>query len=104
MEERKEFLMDFVKSVHELYNKLIEEYGIEEDRALFALMAGVYNDDDPLTPTDMMIGSVTTALDGEELNQLVDGAVDMYVNSKEEPKEGTIEWWIKHFGNDQELN
>lgn len=106
MDKKNLFIKDFLKRVNDLYEGLLDEYDIDDEDALYNLNLGVYTDDD----RQLLVGSVNTAIDLEELNLLIDSAMVMYSDiiereEEDEPQQGTVDWWIKHFGNDnQSLN
>jgi hypothetical protein len=102
-----EFIDEFSRAVFQVYKNLLEKYGIEDDDAVFSLSTGVYTMGDD-GRTNLITSMFTTALDEEELSNVLNTSLEIYLDSTEEmenlPKEGTIEWWIKHFGNTGDLN
>lgn len=102
-----EFIDEFSRAVFQIYKDLLEKYGIEDDDAVFSLATGVYvmNDEGK---TDVVASMMTTALDPEELNMVLNSSIEIYMDSQkdeeEEPKKGSIDWWIKYFGNTEDLN
>ena len=107
-EHEGKFIDEFSRAVFQIYKDLLEKYGIEDDDAVFSLATGVYAMGDNGN-TNLVASMMTTAIDPEELNTVLETSIEIYMDSqgeelKEEPKQGTIEWWIKHFGNTGDLN
>jgi hypothetical protein len=106
-QHEREFIDEFSRAVLQVYKDLLEKYGIEDDDAVFSLSTGVYTMGDD-GRTNLIASMLTTALDEEELSSVINASLEIYLDSIEEledpPQEGTIEWWIKHFGNTGDLN
>lgn len=102
-----EFIDEFSRAVLQVYKDLLEKYSIEDDDAVFSLSTGVYTMGDNGN-TNLVASMMTTALDPEELNTLLETSIEIYMDHtedvEEQPRQGTIEWWIKHFGNTEDLN
>lgn len=103
-----EFIDEFSRAVLQVYKDLLEKYSIEDDDAVFSLATGVYTMGDNGN-TNLVASMMTTAIDPEELNTVLETSIEIYMDSQddeiiEEPKKGTIEWWIKYFGNTEDLN
>lgn len=105
-EHEGKFIDEFSRAVFQVYKDLLEKYGIEDDDAVFSLATGVYTMADD-GKTNLITSMMTTALDPEELSTVLDASIEIYLNSQEdedEPTKGSIDWWIKYFGNTEDLN
>lgn len=100
-----EFIDEFSRAVLKVYRELLDKYEIEDDDAVMTLATGVYVEAED--KTNLVASMMTTALDPEELNTIIETSIQIYMESEDmdenEPEEGTIEWWLKHFGG-SELN
>ena len=100
-EHEGEFIDEFSRAVLKVYRELLSKYEIEDDDAVMTLAAGVYVEGDE-GKTNLVASMMTTALDSEELNTIIQTSIEIYMDSEmideTEPEEGTIEWWLKHFG------
>lgn len=67
----------------------------------FLDMESQYTDEDGDERADMSLLSSFSVSDEDELDDLLSYCVEAYRMDVEEdkPKEGTIDWWLKHFGN-----
>lgn len=65
-----------------------------------------YVDEEGSTRADMNLLSSFCVSDEEELDDLLSYCVEAYDADikEEEPKEGTIDWWLKNFGSKGGLN
>ena len=61
-----------------------------------------HTDDEGNERADMSLLSSFSVADEDELDDLLSYCVEAYRMDVEDdkPKEGTIDWWLKHFGND----
>lgn len=101
-----EFIDEFSRAVFQIYKDLLEKYSIEDDDAVFSLATGVYTMEDD-GKTNLVASMMTTALDSEELNMVINSSIEIYMDSQQdedEPTKGSIDWWIKYFGNTEDLN
>lgn len=100
-----EFIDEFSRAVLKVYRELLDKYEIEDDDAVMTLATGVYVEAEE--KTNLVASMMTTAMDPEELNTIIETSIQIYMDSENmdenEPEEGTIEWWLKHFGG-SELN
>lgn len=107
-EHEGEFIDEFSRAVLKVYRELLAKYQIEDDDAVMTLATGVYVEENE--KEHMVASMLTTAIDPEELNTMITTSIDMYLSNdmqdvdENEPEEGTIEWWMKHFGNQSDLN
>lgn len=107
-EHEGKFIDEFSRAVLDIYQELLKKYEIEDDDAVVTLATGVYVEDED--KTNLVASMMTTAMDAEELNTVIESSIDIYLSNDDddinldEPKEGTIEWWIKYFGNSEDLN
>lgn len=105
-EHEGEFIDEFSRAVLKVYRELLAKYQIEDDDAVMTLATGVYVEENE--KEHMVASMLTTAIDPEELNTVITTSIDMYLSDEikdvDEPEEGTIEWWMKHFGNQSDLN
>lgn len=97
-EQIKEFLAELSEGVYKLIQDSAKKHGLEDDY-IFALTAGVYNDESE--DNNNLIMSLTADVDDEfEFNSLIEGAVQVYLDvNKPKDDEGTIDWWIRNYGN-----
>lgn len=109
-EKEEEFIEEFSRAVLDVYRELLEKYEIEDDDAVITLATGVYIEGEDLN-TSLLASMITTAVDTEELSSIIQTSLEVYMNVDSDkvddgPEEGTIEWWLKHFGGDRssELN
>lgn len=104
-EHEGEFIDEFSRAVLKVYRELLDKYEIEDDDAVMTLATGVYVEYEE--KTNLVASLMTTAMDPEELNTIIETSIQIYMDTEEvdekEPEEGTIEWWLKHFGG-SELN
>lgn len=104
-EHEGEFIDEFSRAVLKVYRELLDKYEIEDDDAVMTLATGVYVENEE--KTNLVASLMTTAMDPEELNTIIETSIQIYMDIEEvdekEPEEGTIEWWLKHFGG-SELN
>jgi threonine synthase len=96
-EHEGEFIDEFSRAVLKVYRELLDKYEIEDDDAVITLATGVYVEDEE--KTNLVASLMTTAMDPEELNTIIETSIQIYMDTEE----GTIEWWLKHFGG-SELN
>ena len=98
----RDFLFDLRKEVRDLIEEKAKHYDIRPEDVVMVMCTGVYVNDD----TQMVVGVTSTANDGDELESLLQGFETVLDNmyDDEDPQEGTIEWWIKNFGDQGNIN
>lgn len=81
---------------HELTNEFLACIAVG-----FLDMESQYTDEDGDERADMSLLSSFSVSDEDELDDLLSYCLEAYRMDVEEdkPKEGTIDWWLKHFGN-----
>lgn len=81
---------------HELTNEFLACIAVG-----FLDIESQYTDEDGDERADMSLLSSFSVSDEDELDDLLSYCVEAYRMDVEEdkPKEGTIDWWLKHFGN-----
>ena len=105
---------DCILEIQELMvaiNSVVKKHDLEEEFIAclavgFLDIDSVYIDDEGNERANMSLLSSISVTDEEELDDMLSYCVEAYrMDMKEnEPKEGTIEWWLKHFGGDNSLN
>ena len=101
------FIDEFSRAVLKVYRDLLDKYEIEDDDAVMTLATGVYVEGHKGN-TNLVASMMTTAMDPDELNTIIQTSLEVYLGSDEvdevnNPEEGTIEWWLKRMGSDLSL-
>jgi|TARA_R110000796_G_scaffold59350_1_gene136733 hypothetical protein len=105
---------DCILEVQELLlsiNETVKKYDLQNEflsviAVGFLDMSTTFRDDDGNERADMNLLSTFTVSDEDELDDMLSYCVEAYrADSEEEaPEEGTIDWWLKNFGNGTSLN
>lgn len=98
----RDFLFELRKEVSELIEKKAKEHDIRPEDALMVMCTGVYTN----SGDQMLVGVTSTANNADELEYLLQGFETVLdtMYEEEDPEEGTIEWWIKNFGDTDNIN
>jgi hypothetical protein len=98
-----EELMLAMKAVVKKYD--LENQFISVMAAGFLDLDSSYVDEDGSHRADMSLLTSFSVTNEDELEDMLSYCMDMYsMDIEEEPEQGTIEWWMKHFGNQGDLN
>jgi hypothetical protein len=92
-------------------NEVVKKYDLT-DEFLSVIAIGFldldssYVDEDGDERADMSLLSTFSVADEDELDDMLSYCLEAYrADAKDnEPKEGTIDWWLKNFGGDDSLN
>lgn len=101
MGHKEEHIKKFIDEVNELFedqiHDLASKYGLQDDY-IYVLSVGVY----PEEEDHRLVVSMTADVDNdEEFETIVEAQLNIYqATDNNEPKPGTIEWWIKNYGGD----
>jgi len=101
MTEREKQIQEFLAEASGAFQNLLEDlakkYEVEDDY-LYMLCLGTYNDE--TEDQDKLIISMSADVDDEmEFSSLHDAALQIFVQMNNKPDMGTIDWWIKNYGN-----
>jgi len=102
MTEREKHIQEFLAEASGAFQNLLEDlakkYEVEDDY-LYMLCLAAYNDE--IQDQDKLLISLSADVDDEmEFSTLQDAATRIYIQMTEEnPDTGTIDWWIKNYGN-----
>lgn len=103
-----------VKEIEKLMtkiNEIVVNHDLQSD--FISIMAvgfidheNIEVDEDGTEMAGMSLLSSFAVTDEEELDDLLSYCVESYraEAKKNEPKEGTIDWWLKHFGDEGSVN
>lgn len=94
------FMEEFTKKANEMYD-LIKKHGVEKD---VELVIGASHTDweDPQNPK-MKLATAFNVGDLDDFEETL-VAIQYMAEASEEPEEGTIDWWMKNFGDNESLN
>ena len=92
-----EFLAEASGAFQNLLGDLAKKYEVEDDY-LYMLCLGTYNNE--TEDQDKLIISMSADVDDEmEFSSLHDAALQIFIQMNDKPDTGTIDWWIKNYGN-----
>lgn len=94
------FIKEFVVKAKEV-TELVKKYGVE-DKVEMGMFASSIDESDPAHPK-VKVATTFNVVDIENFEDSL-AAVLTLAEESELPEEGTIDWWMQNFGNDQELN